>query len=328
MTVVASVLVQLAGCCLLFAGQELHPQVAFSGFLVMDGVGAVVAGWLLAREISYHTGLSVRASVIAFFSLVSFFLPVIGPIGLAASMVAPQGRKKTSIGRPQMRRTALPALPARPLQAETKNRFGPGALAGILAHHCDANARLRVIVACRTLPGREAVPLLRLGLKDGSDEIRLLSYAILDGRERALYAEIKNLAGKIDANEQPAALHGRLAELYWELAYQELAQGEVLDFVLGRTLTHAAQARTLGFMEPRLALVMGRAYLLKHQSGDATAMLHEAARLGLPEQIVNPYLAEAAFQAGHFGAVKVHMAALARSDLGRPVIGDVMAQWT
>ncbi|PMZ42773.1 transporter, partial [Pseudomonas sp. GW247-3R2A] len=89
-------------------------------------------------------------------------------------------------------------------------------------------------LATRRMPGKEAVPILKLALGDPSDDVRLLAYSMLDKQESDINLHIQIALGElVNANAKTAgALHGRLARWYWELAYLGLAQGSVLDHVL------------------------------------------------------------------------------------------------
>ncbi|HEY0709310.1 MAG TPA: hypothetical protein VGG33_21045, partial [Polyangia bacterium] len=101
------------------------------------------------------------ASLMVVFGL---FLPVLGLLGLTLTLFirARTGPRKKRLG---IVETDAPALAGGPLTSDQAGRFGPGSLEGILRHSPNQELRLRVVLACRQLPGRLAVPLLRLALR-------------------------------------------------------------------------------------------------------------------------------------------------------------------
>jgi hypothetical protein len=227
--------------------------------------------------------------------------------------------------------TDAPVLPGSPLHTDESARFGPGSLEGILRGGKDPETRLRVVLACRQLPGRLAVPLLRLALRDTVDDVRLLAYAVLESKERKIQAEIQGLLARGDgkgAAGQPVAAHVKLAELYWELVYQGLVEGELLAFSLEQVSIHTGEALRASAGNPRMALLAGRALLLRGRGEEARAMLNDALRRGLPVQVVGPYLAEVEFLARKPDEVRRHVATFSASARLRQGLAVIVERWT
>ena len=144
-------------------------------------------------------------------------------------------------------------------------------------------------------------------LSDPSDDLRLVAYGILDAREKSINARIhaamQRLAQLPPARER-AALERQLADLYWELVYQGLVQGDLRDHALAQVRKHLDQALSLDPEDAALWSLSGR--LAAQEGGyDEAQRAFERARLfGLSEARVLPYLAEVAFRLRRFDEVR------------------------
>jgi polysaccharide biosynthesis protein PelE len=261
----------------------------------------------------------------------STFFPVFGLPGLAF-MLAVRARSPVERKRAGLRETMPPSLPANPLSAELDRRFGPGSLEGILRHSTDPESRLRVVLTCRSLPERAAVGLLRLALRDPVDDVRLLAYAVLERKERDIQTQIQELLGPAAGEAQrprlAPAVHTRLAELYWELVYGGLVEGELLAFSLDQVLWHTSEVRRAKNGSPRMALLAGRALLMLNRPDDARSLLEESVRRGLPIEVVGPYLAEADYLERRPSDVRRQVTVFARSARLRPGLAPIVEQWS
>ena len=296
--------------------------------------GILIAGYPLLRMVAGENkgplGFRlVDASVVIAFGA---FLPVAGLAGLGIALLIRErgGRRKQML---EIIETDSPRLSGSPLQTDQAGRFGPGSLEGIVRHSPNPDLRMRVVLACRQLPGRLAVPLLRLALRDRVDDVRLLAYAVLDGREREIQVEIQALlsrAGVKDpsATEIPLATRSKMAELYWELVYQGLVEGELLSFSLEQVLSHANVVLTSSHAHPRMALLAGRALLVRRRFDQARPMLEEALRRGLSVEVVGPYLAEVEFELRRPDEVRRQVKQFAESARLRPALANIVEKWT
>jgi polysaccharide biosynthesis protein PelE len=268
------------------------------------------------------------ASVVVAFGV---FLPVFGllGLGLAVFVRATSGPRRRALG---IVETEPPRLAGGPLATDQAGRFGPGSLEGIIRHSPNPDLRLRVVLACRQLPGRLAVPLLRLALRDRVDDVRLLAYAVLDGRERQIQSEIQatlSRAGASDLNAPnlPLGVRAKVAELYWELAYQGLVEGELLSFSLEQVLAQARIVLEQSPRYPRMALLAGRALILRRRFAEARPFLEEALRRGLSYEVVGPYLAEIEYENRRPNEVRQIVAGFAESARLRPGLAMIVERW-
>ncbi len=323
--VLAAAIVQLEAV-ILGVGATQVPNAAV-GLYLLGGAGGAAA-LLFAVTVPGQRPRFADGLLITGFGV---FFPVFGLPGLAA-MLAVRARSPLERRRPGLRETIAPSLPNNPLNIDDTRRFGPGSLEGILRHSADPESRLRVVLACRSLPERAAGQLLRLAQRPPGDDVRLLAYAVLERKERQIQTQIQELLGDQSSQagrpQLPAASHAQLAELYWELVYEGLVEGELLAFSLDQVLWHSAEVRRIKSASPRMALLAGRALLMMEQPEDARAMLEEGLRRGLPIEVVGPYLAEADYLQRRPLDVRRQVQAFARSARLRPGLSPIVDQWS
>jgi tetratricopeptide (TPR) repeat protein len=171
--------------------------------------------------------------------------------------------------------------------------------------------RLRALVALQNISGRVASPLLRDVLTDPSEDIRLLAYGILDNKEKRLahsiHSETKHLNSAIAGSVEQTEAAKRLADLYWELVYQELAQGDLRLHALQQSLHYTQISLQQTPDDAGLHLRHGRLLQSLGQSPAARDAYDRALALGLPKTRIVPYLAEVAYDVGDFNTVRALM---------------------
>jgi hypothetical protein len=179
--------------------------------------------------------------------------------------------------------------------------------------------RIRSVLALQAMPVRQASAQLLDALAEPVDDVRLIAYGILDAKENAVARQIeiwsRRRQAAADADTQAIA-DKTLAELYVELIYQKLAQeGEMAAYVLERALFHAEQAAAVRGDDAGLRVLRGRIALWQVNRSEAEKAFAEALQQGAPRMTIEPYLAELAFQARDYAAVRRHLSspALRRS---------------
>ena len=171
--------------------------------------------------------------------------------------------------------------------------------------------RLRALVALQNVSGRVASPLLRDVLTDPSEDIRLLAYGMLDNKEKLLnhsiHSETKHFNSAVAGSVEQAEAAKRLADLYWELVYQELAQGDLRLHALQQSLHYTQISLLQTPVDAGLHLRHGRLLQSLGQAHAARAAYDQALALGLPKTRIVPYLAEVAYDLGDFNTVRALM---------------------
>ena len=173
-----------------------------------------------------------------------------------------------------------------------------------------AATRLRALVALQNVSGRLASPLLRDVLGDPSEDIRLLAYGMLERKEKQLSRAIHDESMRFDAaagSAERGDAAKRLADLYWELVYQRLAQGDLRQHALQRSLHYMRIALAQSPDDAALHLRRGRLLQSLAQPHLAQSAYDRALALGLPKTRIVPYLAEVAYDVGDYASVRTLM---------------------
>ena len=91
--------------------------------------------------------------------------------------------------------------------------FNDGGLQDVLRHAPDTEKRMAALFATRRMPPREAIPILKLALRDPADDVRLLAYSMLDKQESEINLRIEAALRQLAVAEgaHRTALHDALA---------------------------------------------------------------------------------------------------------------------
>ncbi|CAN0622289.1 polysaccharide biosynthesis protein PelE [Burkholderia multivorans] len=179
--------------------------------------------------------------------------------------------------------------------------------AGLLNRQVDACRRVTALVAMQSMPLRSTSPILHALLNDPVDDVRLLAYGMLDKCEKRVTQQIAIERSKL---AQPLSDDARyrvdktLAELYGELIYARLVDGDVYRNALEQADAHASYALRLRPLDGALWRLRGRLAFETHRLDDAEAMLQRAIACGFPRMRVVPYLAEIAYLRHDYAAVR------------------------
>ena len=322
----------------------------FSGALLLE-VGSWVSLWLDAPQVhqllvfTFSHGIAClmlcaavwrllparyRAplpwSPLFIFSL-AFFVPVIGTLGVVASifpaLYLPRKRDEQA-----WQAVGIPSLPFRAQLQLHKPIFSDGGLQDVLRHAPDPDQRLSALLATRRMPGKEAVPILKLALGDPSDDVRLLAYSMLDKQESDINLHIQMALEQLAESRPRTAgpVHNMLARWYWELAYLGLAQGSVLEHVLSQAAEHAELGLAAG-EGGELFLLAGRIALERGDNERAEVLLREAEANGMDLAQVLPFRAELAFEAGRYHEIPGLLASLPEKTRQRPPFAELVRSW-
>lgn len=201
------------------------------------GAAAASSSVLLSRQAA-RLGLVGRGRGAAvLFAATSLVLPLVGPIALARLMkrlARPEARPL-----PRTVRVPLAGLADRAAAAAEAPADGArGNLEARLRFDPDPAHRLAAVLATRRLHApADAVRLLKLGLRDRQEDVRLMAHALLADRDRAAFQEIDGLERELAA--APPHLRGRLARLLSEALSEICAAGLVSGELENVTLRRA-----------------------------------------------------------------------------------------
>jgi len=173
--------------------------------------------------------------------------------------------------------------------------------------------RLTALLAIQDAPARVTSDILKLLLADPAEDVRLLSYGMIDAKEKAIGSRILAEEARLDRVDDDAERYGvckRLAELQWELVWQRLVQGDMRTYACSQAQRYAQMALALRPEDAGLWFLEARVGLEVRDAAVAARGLANAERLGFPRAQLVPYLAELAFLERRFGDVSVLWAEL------------------
>jgi hypothetical protein len=295
-------------------------------YLLQHAVASVllaVAGWYLIAEKFRQPRLPITLLLFN----VSFFIPVLGLPSVFAAVFISGFRRRTKIRHP----FASLVMPEFVLSLrETEIKFSQGGIKSRLAHSSTPTSqRLQSLLALQGIPARVSSPLLQDMLGDSSDDIRLVAYGLLDSREKKITAQIHHeIVNMRTAESKEIRLVGyrQLAELYWEMVYAGLAQGDLRTHALNQSLLNVDSALALSNQDTGLLFLKGRILLESKKYEESRQVLEFAMTLGLPESRALPYIVEIAFHRRDYSMVQQLLTRLSVYQL-TPIMKNAIRFW-
>ena len=292
-------------------------------FVQLIGCAVLIVGVYLALPPNYRRPVG---GGFAFLATATVFAPALGALGLVLGMLP--GLYFAYREKPKEWDTlAIPDLPFQPVTVNPNDVFMRDGLASVLMHFDDRNRRQQAILACRHLPRRDAVPILRSGLSDSADEVRLLAYAMLNSIERDLESQLNTVRDAILADgDEDGELHEERAMLFWEFSYLQLAKGSVEELMLTKardaidTAIEAQATAQRWLLRARICLELGH-------YDDAESALRHSERLGLSADDAAPRWAELAFCRRDYQDVAPALKRMSPRAANNPVMRPVMEYW-
>lgn len=182
--------------------------------------------------------------------------------------------------------------------------YGPGGFRSLLlSKRASPEGRLNALMKMKNESTPYSNRLMRELLKDPADELRLLAYGTLEKREMEIQKSIQLAAkGLTNATDKPTQFYflRRLAFLNWEVAYHELAEGELSEFFINQALSYAQQALDYSAEDGALWVLKGRIFSKQGLWDAARDAFESANHFCSPSQQTIPRLAELAFQKKDF----------------------------
>jgi hypothetical protein len=141
---------------------------------------------------------------------------------------------------------------------------------------------------------------------DPLDEVRLRAHGALERAEKNLMRKIFAARQELERVLEPHArslANARLAELYWELIYQNLVRGTLYRYTLAQVEHFCRRALSQDQRHAGMWYLLGRCAALNHAPQRAEQCFLRAQALRFPAERLMPWLAEAAFLKREFGRI-------------------------
>lgn len=238
----------------------------------------------------------------------NFFVPVVGLVvsfvGVIAGTLFPQLLKPKVF-----HQVAAPEYTATRDYDLTRLRGG-AVRARLRAQDMPPTARVEALLAIGSAATPASGAVLREMLTDPADDMRLLAYGLLDRREKSISEQLVRersvlaAAEEIGDRDTARRVHHRIGQLYWELVYQDLVQGDMRGYALEQALIHTEQSLDGSTADGARWLLIGRIRLARGELAPARAALGAALEHGMPRRNVLPYMAELRFQQRRYADVR------------------------
>lgn len=281
-------------------------DAALAAYLLTHLLASVALAFYAAILLP-NDGMQKRRPRFFLIAAISYTLPVVGFIGVCLAVIWLR-HYRSHVAPDDFEAVRLPAFDPhqRPHAA-----FRQAGLRSFLGNpEVPAEARVGAMVALQYVSGRVSSPLLRGVLSDANEDIRLLAYGMIDNKEkginRAIDAALRQLRSGEDKADETLALDAaqRLSDLYWELVYQELAQGDLRDYAIRESLAYCDRVLASQPEHAPLTLRRGRLLHALGRDDEAVAAYGRALALGLPATRVLPYQAEIHYLRRDFPTVR------------------------
>lgn len=188
--------------------------------------------------------------------------------------------------------------------------------------------RRNAVLALRDLDPQMAIPLLRKGLQDSDEQVRIYAQNILSGMLERFEGGIKELEQQLRANPDAALPARRLAEQFFELVYLDVAgDDETAAHYLTQALGLLERAAAAAPADREIPL-LGLKYALRAR--DVVSARRWSARIEpaqLDSQHVLPWRMELAFQEADWAGLRALFAAFAQGRYFNPRIDEVARFW-
>ncbi|MFJ2991059.1 lipopolysaccharide N-acetylglucosaminyl transferase [Pandoraea sp. NPDC087047] len=304
--------------------------------LAWQAVAALLAGGFVTCVLpaSYRA----RRRVFWHIALFAFFLPAAGMVVVGGVLLLgylfPPPRTSLAAGKVE--------TPGFVSHLVTRVRHGAGMRlrARLRNVRGERDDRVAALISVQALPSRVTSEIARDLLADPVEEVRLLAYGILDGLEKRIMQQIYAMRERHEsAPDEDERAHACrcLAQLYWELIYQNLVRGEVLRFTLERVEQFAREALEQHEDDASMWYLLGRCALLRERPEVAEMHLRQAQFHSFPTERLLPWLAEAAFQKRRYDRVAQLLGGLGAGVSGAkgsptatasPVVQPAVRFWT
>jgi hypothetical protein len=304
---------------------------ALASYLLVHALACVMLSLFLFPLLSTRQARP-RLAIVLLMMVCSYAVPVAGFLGvLAAALVLRLYRKPAT-------HTEFESLqmPEFDQHQRRQGHFRHAGLRSFLGNiHAPIQSRLRAMVALQYVSGRTASPLLRTVLSDPSEDLRLLAYGMLDTLEKRVNSSIDAEMGTLRAAQAEGGNAGlrtlesaqRLSDLYWELIYQDLVQGDLRKHAIQESLRYCDWVLAEQADNAQLCLRRGRLLHEQKRPDEAAQAYAQARELGLPATRVLPYQAELCFDRKDFAQAHALMQELGQWS-ALPRLRPVVDYWS
>lgn len=303
--------------------------------------------WLIAHSMAAAcaaTGIAWRVSVstagrrrgrFSHYLLLTFGLgwamPLIGTLGAFAALVYgfrhADKRHRKSVFWQITENADLPFTA--PIGRQTVSYDGRGFSEQFLFNRDDKDVYRKVLSAAN-IRSSLSVDALKQAVQHTDERVRLTAYQSLDRKVTGLNLEIQNLETRAASQEGQDKSNTwlQIASNYWELLTLENDEPIARQQLLEKAASAAQQAVSILPTNRNAHFTLGRVSLLQNNNLLARSALVRASELGMPKEVILPYLAEVAFNDRQFGHVEKLLSKVDPAFRQYPPLRPVVEFWS
>lgn len=305
--------------------QDISDEKKFWQFLILHSAASVDVAQMGVMFLPKHYR-NPKWAIYGLFFFGAFFVPLLSYIFVSAVVITARFFSKPVIYYPFIK-VELPEFTLG--SAGVRNSMGEGAIRTRLSTaSLSTEVRMKALLSAHAISARYSVPMLKELLGDEADDLRLLAYGMLDNREKSLNAMIDDLLQKLGNckdTDLRQLYQKQLAELYWAFAYEHLAEGDMLTYMLEQ-----AEQYTRAALEAKpdgdLCVLLAQLLIKQQKPEEVDGAFKRAIQLDMPAMRIQPYLAELAYQRNDYQAVREHLQ-LVPINNQTPQIANIQRFW-
>jgi len=189
-------------------------------------------------------------------------------------------------------------------------------------------ARRTAILALRHLEPKSALPLLRKGLLDSDDRVRLFSQGQFLKLMHNLDGPVRQLSQQLSKQPADLELKMRMAECLHESVYLEVAREDSLNGTLERAIALLDQVIAADARNPRAHRLLLKYAVKNRDRIRACRSLAVLQGLGMPAILTLPWEIEMAFLGRNWDQFKALLSKLPPRPASDPAWREIRAFWT
>lgn len=210
-------------------------------------------------------------------------------------------------------------------------RFGEGAFTRILeTKEAPVELKQRVFTGLSGFGRPDAFRIIKAGLSNPADEVRLYAFGIMSNVEKQYTDRIHALKEALKAEKsgyKRAEIQKELAQAYHDLVYFNIVDEAVREAALDEAIRWAELSLRESPSDSATYVLLGKACLKKNLHDKALSYLEKARELDAPAARTIPYLAEIYFRRKDYKAVKELFSHMETAAVFSNQLKDIIEIW-
>ncbi len=302
-------------------------KIVFASLMLKHTAASTLMAWALYRLLP----LKYQADFIkgfGYYFLLSFFIPLIGSLGLLLVFLLGICReKKLATDDHIWRVTGQALMPNQAPDLNERPKFGASGMLSRLRRSNNSSQHLGIVLATRFMGDDNAIPLLNTALRNPEDDVRLLAFSLLEKKSTDINSHIENLQKNLQNEDKKAKTHIAIARNYLRLVILKLIQDEMKDQALQKAEENLKKALKENPEERNGHFILGQVLLERDDVDQAELSFTKALQLGFSPTAVYPFLAHIAFLRRQFKSIPEYLNNIPPERRRYPPLAGIASYW-